>query len=172
MNEASVPLAQPLESGQTIQLDVAYSGLIALTAQRLLVRRRAQPTWLCTPIGTRSASPFTGLRGFGNVVWYPVASLPALLGDGARLFDEIGEHKLRLSGAHFRLRLAMEFPHGQAPTVALVNGHSVPLSSLNPARWTRVRRWRRRHRRHRRHHLGFEAPSLFAAIRTPHNGQT
>ena len=70
---------------------------------------------------------FTGLRGFGNVVWYPVSAVPVILGDGARLFDEIGEQKMRMAGAHFRLRLTDEFPHGHAPTIALVNGHPVPL---------------------------------------------
>ena len=47
---------------------------------------------------------FTGLRGFGNVVWYPVSSVPVILGDGARVFDEMGEHKLRMAGARFRLQ--------------------------------------------------------------------
>ena len=32
-------------------------------------------------------------------------------------------HKLRLTGAHFRMRLTVEFPSGQQPTIALVNGH-------------------------------------------------
>ncbi|MGA2278652.1 MAG: hypothetical protein ABSG00_13720 [Terracidiphilus sp.] len=170
LNEASVSLAQPLEPGQTIQLDVGYSGLIALTAQRL--QSAGAPSDLALHSDWDQISvPFTGLRGFGDVVWYPVASLPALLGDGARLFDEIGEHKLRLSGARFRLRLAVEFPHGQAPTVALINGHSVPLSvtesgpldqsqevdgvAIADSGATT---------------LGFQAPSLFAAIRTAHSG--
>jgi hypothetical protein len=112
--------------------------------------------------------PFTGLRGFGNVGWYPVSSVPVMLGDGARLFDEMGEHKLRMAGAHFRLRLTVEFPHGYVPTVALINGHPAPLnvtdtSSLDPevdgvatASSDSAP-------------LGFEAPSLFVAIRTPHS---
>ena len=97
------------------------------------------PPSACSPSAPRSdvalhsdwdeiSVPFTGLRGFGNVVWYPVSSVPVILGDGARLFDEMGEHKLRLAGAHFRLRLTVEFPHGQAPTVALINGHPAPLT--------------------------------------------
>ena len=112
------------------------------------------------------------MRGFGNVVWYPVSSVPVVLGDGARLFDEIGEHKQRLAGAHFRLRLAVEFPHSQAPTVALINGYPVPLAVTEPSTsldltkevdgvatadsGSTI--------------LGFEAPSLFVAIRTPHSG--
>ena len=117
----------PLAPGQSIQLDVTYSGAIAQSAQRLLAIGTPQDVALHSDwdgIGV----PFTGLRGFGNVVWYPVSSVPVILGDGARLFDEMGEHKLRLAGAHFRLRLTVEFPHGHAPTVALINGHPAPLT--------------------------------------------
>jgi len=95
-----------------------------------------------------------------------------MLGDGARLFEEMGEHKRRLTGAHFRLRLTVEFPHGQAPTVALINGHSVPLAVTESASTldqtqevasvatadsaSTI--------------LSFEAPSLFVAMRAPHPG--
>jgi hypothetical protein len=111
--------------------------------------------------------PFTGLRGFGNVAWYPVTAVPVILGDGARLFDEIGEHKLRIAGARFRLRLTFEFPHGQAPTVALVNGHPAPFTVTDtegagldvPGVATADTG---------SSILGFEAPSLFIAKRTPH----
>ena len=95
-----------------------------------------------------------------------------MLGDGARLFEEMGAHKLRLTGAHFRLRLTVEFPHGQAPPVALINGNSVPLTVTESASTldqtqevasvatadsgSTI--------------LSFEAPSLFVAIRAPHPG--
>jgi hypothetical protein len=171
LHEAIIPLAAPLPPGQSFQLDVTYSGVIALSAQRL--QSIGAPDSLALHSDWDQISlPFTGLRGFGNVVWYPVVSAPVLLGDGARLFDEIGSHKLRLSGARFRLRLTVEFPHGQAPTVALINGHSVPLAitessgSLDQTQEVAsiatadsglsI--------------LGFEAPSLFVATRTPHPG--
>jgi hypothetical protein len=170
LHEAAVPLAQPLAPGASLQLDVNYSGAIAPSAQRLLAIGTPEDVALHSD-WDRITVPFTGLRGFGNVVWYPVSSVPVILGDGARLFDEIGEHKLRLAGASFRLRLTVESPHGQAPTVALINGHSVPLSvtesgaldqtqevsGVATASLTGAT-------------LGFEAPSLFVAIRTPHAG--
>jgi hypothetical protein len=174
LHEAAVSLAQPLPSGQSLQLDVTYSGQIALSAQRLVTIGAPGDVALHSDWDEISV-PFTGLRGFGNVVWYPVSSVPVILGDGARLFDEMGEHKLRLSGARFRLRLTVEFPHGRAPTVALINGHSVPLTVTEPSgsldqsqevagvatadlgdSGDSI--------------LGFEAPSLFVAIRTPHSG--
>ena len=176
LHEAAVPLTQPLAPGSSLQLDVTYSGVIAPSAQRLLTIGTPAEVALHSD-WDQIGVPFTGLRGFGNVVWYPVASVPVILGYGARLFDEIGEHKLRLSGAHFRLRLTVEFPHGQAPTVALINGHPaaltvteakgpepVPGQDLDQAQEVpgvataslegAI--------------LGFEAPSLFVAIRKPH----
>lgn len=168
LHEAEVPLAQPLAPGATLSLDVMYSGTIAPSAQRLLTIGTPQEIAFHSDwdqIDTR----FTGLRGFGNVVWYPAASVPVILGDGAKLFDEIGEHKLHMEGAQFRLRLTVEFPPGEPPTVALVNGHPAAVSvseqgspaadvpGIATAQTPETT-------------LGFEAPSLFVAVRTAHAG--
>lgn len=171
LHEAAIVLAEPLAHGESLQFDTTYSGKIAVTAKRLVTVGAPEHAALHADWDQISLA-FTGLRGFGNVVWYPVSSAPVILGDGARLFDEIGEQKLRLSGARFRLRLTDEFPHGQAPTIAVVNGHSVPLTvtesssaldqseevngvaSGDSGSTT----------------LGFQAPSLFVAPRTPHDG--
>jgi len=163
LHEAAIPLATPLGPGQSIQLDVAYSGTIAQSAQRLIVIGTPNDVALHSDwdgIGV----PFTGLRGFGNVVWYPVSSVPVILGDGARLFDEMGEHKLRIAGAQFRLHLTVEFPHGHAPNVALINGHPALLTVTNVDSVgpeingvaTAILESST---------LGFEAPSLFVAAR-------
>ncbi len=176
LHEAAVPLTQPLAPGSSLQLDVTYSGNIAPSAQRLLTIGTPSEVALHSD-WDQIGVPFTGIRGFGNVVWYPVSSVPVILGDGARLFDEIGKHKLRLFGARFGLHVTIEFPHGSAPTVALINGHPAALSvtevkgpdpipgqdldqalqvpgvataNLEDAI------------------LGFESPSVFVAIRNPH----
>jgi hypothetical protein len=174
LHEALVPLDKtplgPLAPGQSLQLDVTYSGQIAASAQRLLAVGAPNEAALHSD-WDQIGVDFTGLRGFGNVVWYPVSSVPVILGDGARLFDEISEHKLRLSGAHFRLRLTVEFPHGQPPTVALINGHSVPLAITESGRLDQSQEVDGVATADSGSAtLGFEAPSLFAAIRTPHSG--
>jgi hypothetical protein len=174
LHEAVVSLSQPLAPGQSLQLDVTYSGTIAPSAQRLLVIGTPEDVALHSD-WDQIGVPFTGLRGFGNVVWYPVSSVPVMLGDGARLFDEIGEHKLRLAGAHFRLRLTVEFPHGHAPTVALINGHPAPLTvteadAPDPSQAQAQDVASVATASLDSSVLGFEAPSLFVAIRTPRSG--
>jgi len=167
LHETAVPLSEPLIPGATLQLDVTYSGTMVANAQRLLTIGTPDDVALHSDWDAIDTG-FTGLRGFGNVVWYPVSSIPVILGDGARLFDEMGKHKLRLSGAQFRMRLTVEFSQGQAPTVALVNGHPVRLAvteaggdadvaSVATAETDRTT-------------LGFEAPSLFLANRKAHPG--
>jgi hypothetical protein len=166
LHEAAVPLTQPLAPGATLALDVVYSGSIVPNAQRLVTIGTPEDLALHSDWDEISPS-FTGLRGFGDVVWYPVSSVPVILGDGSRLFDEIGRHKLHLSGAHFRLRLTVEFPRGNPPTVAIVNGVPLPLNvtdaqGLDPdvdgiATATAESSA-----------LGFLAPSLFVAVRKAH----
>lgn len=168
LREAAVPLAAPLAPGAVAKLDVTYSGAIPADAKRLLAIGTPEDMALQSDWDQISV-PFTGLRGFGNVVWYPVSSVPVILGDGARVFDEIGEHKLRLFGAQFRLRLAVEYPPGQPPSVALINGQRAPLAvtdALPGGEVTGVATVDSGPTS-----LGFEAPSLFVAIRTPHPGQ-
>jgi hypothetical protein len=174
LSEAAVPLAQPLAPGATVQLDVTYSGDIPISAQRLDVIDTPPDVALHSDWDQISV-PFTGLRGFGNVAWYPVASVPAFLGEGARLFDEIGSHKLRLAGARFRVRLTVEFPHGQAPTVAVINGHPVVLAVADSGPAVQDEAPGQELPGVAKADsggcvLGFEAPSLFLAVRTAHAG--
>ncbi len=168
LHEATVPLAEPLAPGAALQLDVRYSGEVTATAQRLLAVGTPEDLALRSD-WDQITVPFTGLRGFGNVVWYPVSSVPVILGDGARLFDEIGTHKLRLAGARFHMRLTVEFPYGQEPTVALINGQPAKLTVATEGRFgpdvdgiaTASAESGA---------LGFLAPSLFVAIRKAHPG--
>ena len=168
LHEAAVPLTQPIAPGATVQLDVLYSGAVTSTARRLL--SVGTPEDSASHSDWDEISPaFTGLRGFGNVVWYPVVSVPVIIGDGARLFEEIGRQKLRASGTEFRLRLTVEFPHGQAPTIAAINGNPIPLKTVDsqaansdlPGIATADSGPTT---------LTFESPSLFVAAEASHTG--
>ncbi len=168
LHEAAVSLATPLEPRASQQLEVFYSGAIAPTARRL--QSVGTPDDSAAHSDWDEVSPeFTGLRGFGNVLWYPVSSPLVLLGDGARLFNEIGRQKLLNQGCTFHLSLTVEFPHGQPPTVALVNGHSVPLKvSDTPAASSDIPGIAIADTGSTT--LGFESPSLFVAPQTAHAG--
>jgi hypothetical protein len=164
LHEAAITLPAPLAPGASLQLDVTYSGAISQSFKRLQAigtpnEIASQSDW------DRISASFTGLRGFGNVLWYPASSIPVILGDGARLFDEIGAHKLRLTGAHFRLALTVEAPSADAPNIALINGNPVQLAASSSADVTLPAIETARIDDST---LGFEAPSLFLASRTSH----
>ena len=166
LHEAVIPLAEPLAPGALLTLDVDYGGTVTLSAKRL--------TAIGAPDATaqgsdwdRISDDFTGLRGFGNVVWYPVSSLPVALGDGSKFFAEIGRQKLLDQDATASLRVTDEFSSAP-PNVAMLDGHFVsvdkptamPTASFPGVVTASVPATR----------LGFETPSLFLARRTEVDG--
>ncbi|HEY1807123.1 MAG TPA: hypothetical protein VGG42_01115, partial [Acidobacteriaceae bacterium] len=155
--EAAIPLPQPLAPRASLILDVDYGGSIALSSARL--------TAIGVPAATAEASDwdrispsFTGLRGFGNVVWYPVVSVPVALGKGDTFFTEIGRQKLLDQDATAALRITDEF-YSEPPTAAVLDGQTVALgkpSAMPTASFPGVITASLPATR-----LGFEVPSLF-----------
>jgi len=167
LNEAAVELPGPLAPKGTLRLEVVYSGPVEIDAKRLL--QLGTPDDMAERSDwDRISENFIGLRGFGNVAWYPVSSVPALLGDQAKVFAEIGTQKLRQSEAAATMRVSVEF-FGAPPNVAVLDGHVVEMEkpsamptdeypgvvscSLPPTK------------------LGFAVPSLFVASRTLQEGK-
>jgi aminopeptidase N len=166
LSETVVELPSPLAAKGTLRLEAAYSGPVELDAMRLLQ--------LGTPddVAERSdwdriSESFTGLRGFGNVVWYPVSSVPTLLGDQAKIFGEIGTQKLRQSDATVAMRVSVEF-YGAPPTLAILDGHVVEVdkpSAMPTNEYPGVVSCSLPATK-----LGFAVPSLIVASRTLHDG--
>lgn len=164
--EAVIALSAPLAPHAELSFDVNYGGTIPLTAQRLMA--------IGAPAATAEASDwdrisddFVGLRGFGDVVWYPVSSVPVALGSGDALFTEIGRQKLLDQDATIALRITDEF-FNEPPTAALLDGHFVPLdkpAAMPTAAFPGVITCSIPATR-----LGFETPSLFLAQRTEVDG--
>jgi hypothetical protein len=166
LREATIPLAQPLAPQQSIALDLTYEGTAALSATRL--------EQIGTPENIAEASDwdrvsddFVGLRGFGNVAWYPVASVPVALGDGAKFFAEAAAERQRQSQAMVTMRVTEEF-FGEAPNLAVLDGEtllvtpsSLPGTSSVPGIITCTLPPTR---------LGFSSPSLFLLTRTVREG--
>jgi hypothetical protein len=126
LREAVIPLARPLGPQQSLALDLTYEGTAALSANRL--------EQIGTPSDVAEASDwdrvsdeFVGLRGFGNVAWYPVASVPVALGDGAKFFTEAAAERQRQSQATVTMRVIEEF-FGEAPNLGVLDGEVLAVT--------------------------------------------
>jgi hypothetical protein len=128
VQEAVVTLPKPLAPGATITLTALYSGTIPASAQRLQ-RIGAPSDQALASDWDAIATDGTALRGFGNVLWYPVAAPPLFLGDGAKLFQAVGRTKLRGSTATVSLRLAIEYT-GDPPDTAFFCGRRQQLTAI------------------------------------------
>jgi hypothetical protein len=127
VTEAVITLATPLAPGGSVEVTAIYSGNIAQSEERL--ERIGAPTDAASASEWDRITPeFTGLRGFGNVLWYPAAAPPLFLGDGARLFQQIGRMKLREAQTPFSLRLTVEYT-GATPSAVFLNGESKTLTA-------------------------------------------
>ena len=145
-HEAEIALPAPLAAGASIAIDVLYEGAVPLNATRI-EQLGAPPDIAEHTDWDRIDGDFTGVRGVGNVLWYPVAAEPVMLGDGAKLFTATGEWKLRHEASTMRVRLRVDtsadvdaaehaamVENGppsvvtrSAPQMAILNGVRVPL---------------------------------------------
>lgn len=131
LTEAVVQLSSPLAPGAAIHLDTIYSGTISPSAQRLV--RLGAPGDVAAESEWDEITPeFTALRGFGNVIWFPVSTAPVLLGEGSQMFDSVGKWKLRESNATVKMHVLVEYLDVK-PNVAMLNGHIVHPGALATA---------------------------------------
>jgi hypothetical protein len=168
--EAVVTLPTALAPGGKLELSALYSGQIVQSAERLErigapAEQAAVADW--DAITTDGQNVQTALRGYGNVLWYPVSSAPVFLGDGAKLFDAVGWAKERQQTAATRLRIAIEFT-GEAPDSVYFCGRREALTAVREnndmpvAEGTGVAT-----AEFRTQPLGFRVPSLFVTAQAP-----
>jgi hypothetical protein len=126
LSEAIVTLPEAVAPKGTVELEIAYEGVIVLDATRL--------TRLGTPEDAAHASDwdqisttFTGVRGAGNVAWYPIATEAVDLSEPTSLFDVVGRLKARESGSKMHLRIE-ETGEGEPPQI-LVSGEMCGVTS-------------------------------------------
>lgn len=127
--EAIVTLPQPLAPGASVGLTAFYAGTVEQSGERLMrigapAEQAARADW-----DTVSAERIA-LRGFGNVLWYPVAAAPVFLGDGAKLFQMAGRMKLLQAPAKVRLRLTVSYV-GDPPDMAYFCGRREKLVAVS-----------------------------------------
>jgi len=110
LSEAIVTLPQAVEPKGTVELEIAYEGVILLDATRL--------TRIGTPEAAAKSSDwdqitakFTAVRGAGYVAWYPMATEMADLSEGQGLSEVLGRWKAREADSKMEVRF-------DSPTVA------------------------------------------------------
>jgi hypothetical protein len=120
LSEAIVTLPQPVAPGGTIELGIAYEGVILLDATRF--------TRIGTPEDAANSTDwdqiganFTAVRGAGYVAWYPIATEVANLSEGNSLFEVLARWKNREAGSKMHLHLAMSVAF-QAEPQTVFNG--------------------------------------------------
>jgi hypothetical protein len=127
--EAIFTPAEPLAPGASLTLSAVYRGDVKQNADRLELigaphDRAAETDW--DAILPTSDDLSTSLRGFGNVLWYPVAAPTAQFGNGNQLFTLIARERRRNADETMRLRLTVEYV-GDPPDSVLFNGQLQPL---------------------------------------------
>ena len=125
--EAILPLPAPLAPGSSATLDVFYSGTIPASAGRLQ-RLGANGAQQQSADWDAISSAWTGLRGFGNVLWYPVTSPQLFFAEGNSLFEAIGRARLRGESAPVHLRLSVIYA-GDPPVAAYFCGRRQALTA-------------------------------------------
>jgi hypothetical protein len=162
--EAVVALPQPLEPGASLELTSFYSGEVRQSAERL-ERIGAPLDQAVRADWDQISTEKTALRGFGDVLWYPTAAAPVFLGDGAKLFQSVGQTKLQQASATVHLRLTVEYV-GDAPDAAFFCGRREKLIAVSENQNLPVAESPGvATAEFSQHPLGFRAPSLFVTDR-------
>jgi hypothetical protein len=125
-SEAIVTLPEAVPPKGTVELEIAYEGVIVLDATRLTRLGAPEETAHSTDwdqINTK----FTAVRGVGNVAWYPIATEAVDLSEPNSLFEAVGRWKAREAASTMRLQIAVSRDEGEPPEL-LVNATTCPVA--------------------------------------------
>ncbi len=126
--ELILTLPKPLAPGESLTLDTFYSGTIGANGERL-ERLGASSSQALEMDWDAINSDGIALRGFGNVLWFPIAAPQLFLQDGT-LVPAVGRERLEHATTPVSLRLSVEFS-GEAPTAAYFCGRRQPFAALH-----------------------------------------
>ena len=117
LSEAIVTLPDAVAPNGTVDLEIAYEGVIVLDATRL-THIGAPEAAAHNSDWDQISTKFTAVRGAGNVAWYPIATEAVDLSEPQTLFDVVGRWKARESDSkmHFRIE---ETGEGEPPQILL-----------------------------------------------------
>ena len=120
LSEAIVTLPEAVSPKGSVDLEIAYEGVIVLDATRL-TRIGAPEAAARSSDWDQISANFTAVRGVGNVAWYPVATEAADLAEGKNLFEILGRWKAREAASKMHLKIGVFRDDGQRPPELLVN---------------------------------------------------
>jgi hypothetical protein len=131
LSEAIVTLPQSVAPKATIDLTIAYEGVVLPDATRFTRTGVPDDTALSAD-WDQIGEDFTALRGAGYVAWYPIATDVANLSEGDSLFEVRGRWKTREAGSKMRLHLGLTRPSNLTP-LFLLGGALCPLGDIEAA---------------------------------------
>ena len=127
LSEAIVTLPEAVPPKGTIDLEIAYEGVILLDATRLTRIDTPEPIANSTDWDQISAK-FTAVRGAGYVAWYPIATEAASLSEGTSAFDIVGRWKAQETQSTMHLKVSVPSDdEGDKPEL-LVNATTCPTA--------------------------------------------
>jgi hypothetical protein len=119
LSEAIVSLPQVVVPKGTLELEVAYEGVVPLDTTRL-TRIGTPEAAASTTDWDQISSKFTAVRGAGYVAWYPIATEAANLSSGNSMFDALGRWKRREADSQMQLQVnALSESAGAPPEIIL-----------------------------------------------------
>jgi hypothetical protein len=129
LSEVVVTLPQAVAPNGTIELEIAYEGVILLDATRLT--RIGTPEDAANSTDWDQIAPgFTAVRGAGYVAWYPIATEVANLSEGNSLFEVLRRWKDREVGSRMSLKLGLTSDNSGLPHI-LFNGVSCSEATIS-----------------------------------------
>jgi Peptidase family M1 domain len=127
LSEAIVTLPEAVFPKGTIDLEIAYEGVIVLDATRLTRIDTPEPIANSTDWDQISAK-FTAVRGAGYVVWYPIATEAGSLSEGSSAFDIVGRWKARETESTMHLKVSVPSDDEAEKPELLVNATTCPTA--------------------------------------------
>jgi hypothetical protein len=127
-SELILTLPAPLAPGANLTIDTFYTGTIPPSTGRL--DRLGMPESQALSTDWDAITPeSTALRGFGNVLWFPIAAPQLFLSDNS-LVPAIAQSRLNQALTTVHLRLSIEY-HSDPPIAAYFCGRRQPLVALH-----------------------------------------
>ncbi|MFZ1007249.1 MAG: M1 family aminopeptidase [Candidatus Sulfotelmatobacter sp.] len=127
LSEAIVTLPGAVPPKGTVELDLAYEGVITLDATRL--ERLGTPTAQANSSDwDQISTKFTAVRGAGYVAWYPIATEAASLSEAPDLFEVLGRWKMREMASTMQLEVTVPIADDKEKPELMVNATACPAA--------------------------------------------